>query len=43
LSKMARSKRGMGVEYRIETQLVIRKSTAPRRDHTLAGPQTLTD
>jgi len=41
LSKMARSKRGMGVEYRIETQLVIRKSTAPRRDHPLLGPQNL--
>src|SRR5262245_42753128 len=37
LSKMSRSKRGMGVEYRIETQLVIRKSTAPRRDHPPAG------
>jgi DNA-binding LacI/PurR family transcriptional regulator len=31
LSKMSLSKRGMGVEYRIETELVIRKSTAPRR------------
>jgi DNA-binding LacI/PurR family transcriptional regulator len=41
LSKMARSKRGMGVEYRIETQLVIRKSTAPRRDHPLVVPQNL--
>jgi LacI family transcriptional regulator len=33
LSKMSRSKRRTGVEYRIETELVVRKSTAPRRDH----------
>jgi DNA-binding LacI/PurR family transcriptional regulator len=32
LSKMSRSKRGIGVDYRIETELVVRKSTAPRRD-----------
>jgi DNA-binding LacI/PurR family transcriptional regulator len=31
LSKMSRSKRRMGVDYRVETELVIRKSTAPRR------------
>jgi DNA-binding LacI/PurR family transcriptional regulator len=33
LSKMSRSKRRTGVDYRIETELVVRKSTAPRRDH----------
>ncbi|HEY8460697.1 MAG TPA: LacI family DNA-binding transcriptional regulator [Blastocatellia bacterium] len=31
LSKMSGSKRRMGVEYRVETELIIRKSTAPRR------------
>jgi DNA-binding LacI/PurR family transcriptional regulator len=31
LNKMARSKRGMGVDYLIETELVIRRSTAPRQ------------
>jgi DNA-binding LacI/PurR family transcriptional regulator len=41
LSKMARSKRRTGVDYLIETHLVIRKSTAPRRDHPLVGPQGL--
>ena len=41
LNKMARSKRQMGVNYLIETQLVIRRSTAPRRDHPLVGPRGL--
>jgi LacI family transcriptional regulator len=31
LSKMSRSKRRIGVDYRVETELVVRKSTAPRR------------
>ncbi len=35
LEKMARSKRHQGVEYVLETSLVIRKSTAPPRRHHL--------
>jgi LacI family transcriptional regulator len=35
LSRISRSKRRMGAEYQIETELVIRKSTAPRRNHLL--------
>jgi DNA-binding LacI/PurR family transcriptional regulator len=38
LSRMSLSKRRMGADYRIETELVIRKSTAPRRNHLLVGP-----
>jgi len=34
LSKMSRSKRRMGVDYRIETELMVRKSTASRRNHS---------
>jgi len=41
LSKMAGSKRRTGVDYLIETHLVIRKSTAPRRDHPLVGQHGL--
>src|SRR5215813_7682727 len=37
LHKMSRSKRGMGIDYKIETELVIRKSTAASRNHSLAG------
>src|SRR5262245_26117704 len=37
LHKMSLSKRGTGVEFRIEAELVIRKSTAPPRNHPLAG------
>jgi DNA-binding LacI/PurR family transcriptional regulator len=35
LHKMSRSKRQMGIDYRIETELVIRKSTAPPRNRRL--------
>jgi hypothetical protein len=31
----------MGVDYRIETELVVRKSTAPRRDRQPVGPRRL--
>ncbi|HEY6400698.1 MAG TPA: LacI family DNA-binding transcriptional regulator, partial [Blastocatellia bacterium] len=31
LSKMSGSKRRIGVDYRVETELIVRKSTAPRR------------
>jgi LacI family transcriptional regulator len=31
LSKMSGSKRRIGADYRIETELIVRKSTAPRR------------
>jgi DNA-binding LacI/PurR family transcriptional regulator len=41
LSKMSRSKRRTGIDYQIETELIVRKSTAPRRSHALAGSQTL--
>jgi DNA-binding LacI/PurR family transcriptional regulator len=36
LHKMSRSKRQMGINYQIETELVIRKSTAPPRKHKLS-------
>jgi hypothetical protein len=28
---MSRSKRGLGIDYRVETELIVRKSTARRR------------
>jgi LacI family transcriptional regulator len=41
LSKMSRSKRRTGIDYQIETELIVRKSTAPRSSRALAGSQTL--
>jgi DNA-binding LacI/PurR family transcriptional regulator len=38
LEKMDRSKRHRGLEHIVETALVIRKSTAPRRKHELRLP-----
>jgi hypothetical protein len=35
LHKMSRSKRQMGINCQIETELVIRKSTAPPRKHKI--------